>query len=44
LLSWLEEAELDIDDPPQPATMRARAARESAAAGRRGKDIEQLLI
>jgi hypothetical protein len=39
----LEEDELD-EELPQPATIRARAASESAATGRRGKCIDRLLI
>jgi hypothetical protein len=38
VLPWLEEDELD-EEPPQPATIRARAVSESAAAPRREKDI-----
>jgi hypothetical protein len=44
LLAWFEDVELVVDDPPQPATMRAIAASESAAVRRRGKGIDQLLI
>jgi hypothetical protein len=43
LLGWLDEDELE-EDPPQPAAIRARTASESAAAARRGKGIDRLLI
>jgi hypothetical protein len=43
VLCVLEEDELVIDEPPQPATRRARAVSDSAAAGRRGKDMAGLL-
>jgi hypothetical protein len=43
VLDWLEDDEPD-EEPPQPATIRARTASESAATKRRGKDIDRLLI
>jgi hypothetical protein len=43
LLDWLDVDELD-EEPPQPAMMRARAMSESTAAGKRGKDMDQLLV